>query len=183
MILRLGRSNGNKEATSYSKKPPVLILAEAVLLLLITLYICKICFISMNIKSHELHPYIQFFMFVFDMIMMFIALDAIMGISSKKPKAWRKVIRSTLIMLTITLLGTILQGHINLSSTIIVNVNIAIPIFIPLLILMFLPSVRAYYTPPMMENKPLSDWIRFIGYKPLYPHQKYVLKYKDEESG
>ena len=50
---------------------------------------------------------------------------------------------------------------------------------IPTIFIMMTKSVREYYTPPMTENKPLIDWIKYLGIDPLYEAQRFELAYDE----
>ena len=48
-------------------------------------------------------------------------------------------------------------------------------------IIMFLPSVRRYYTPPLHRTPPMIDWLKYTLVTPLFAVENYELAYPDDD--
>ena len=58
--------------------------------------------------------------------------------------------------------------------------NTAIVVVIAMLTVMFLPSVRKFYTPVMQEVPPIKDWLKLVVYIPLFDAESYRFVSKEE---
>lgn len=162
-----------------ASKPFTLILAELLLLVIASIYICKICILACGFNEGFGDRTVSLLMYVFEIVMMFIAIRSLLGISSKKPESWAAVVRGGATVFIMSLMTLLFSMPLSASSLVNIDVWYAAILTLPMIALMCKKSVREYYTPPMMECRPLKYWIlTCIGMK-LYPGQKYRLSYEN----
>lgn len=162
-----------------ASKPLTLILAEMLLLIIASVYICKICILACGFNDGLGDRILSLAMYIFEIAMLFIAIRSLLGISSKKPESWAAVVRGGATMFIMSLMTLVFSTPLSASSLVNIDVWYAAILTIPLIALMCKKSVREYYTPPMMECRPLKYWIMTcIGMK-LYPGQRYRLTYEN----
>ena len=161
------------------KRPKLLIAAEIALTFVIIVYLTKICMLIASIYSGFGKIGISMAAMVFEIVMMYIAFDSLIGISSNRPKSWRKTVRSGIIMIVMMGVSNIITHASSGLSLVVFRTEFVLLIMIPTIFIMMTKSVREYYTPPMTENKPLIDWIRYLGIDPLYEAQRFELAYDE----
>ena len=161
------------------KRPKLLIAAEIALTFVIIVYLTKICMLIASIYSGFGKIGISMAAMVFEIVMMYIAFDSLIGISSNRPKSWRKTVRSGIIMIVMMAVSNIITHASSGLSLVVFRTEFVLLIMIPTIFIMMTKSVREYYTPPMTENKPLIDWIRYLGIDPLYEAQRFELAYDE----
>lgn len=108
---------------------------------------------------------------------MIIALDALIGLSSKRMKSWRKVVRSSIFLLVMTPIASSDSG--NVATYVTFKPWIIIAVVIPVITLMFTKTVRRYYMPMMAEDRPIIAWIRFLLWTPVYDYTSYRIHYDE----
>lgn len=160
-------------------KPYTLIMAEILLLIISSVYICKICILACGFYNGFGDRTLSLLMYIFEIAMLFIAVRGLLGISSRKPGSWGAVVRGGVAMMIMGIMTLIFSVPLSASSLVNIDVWYAAVLTIPLIALMCKKSVREYYTPPMMECRPLKYWIlTCVGMK-LYPGSKYRLSYEN----
>ncbi|MDO5862292.1 MAG: hypothetical protein Q4Q58_05835 [Thermoplasmata archaeon] len=180
----MARKDGGKP----SKRPLALLVAECFLVLILSIYVGKICVLSMYLLNETpgggMPTGVSWNLFIFlcEIAMLFITADALLGISSRRPKGWKKAVRGSLLMLLFTMVGTYTKDMGSVSSMVTLDPAIVVPLVAVVFVLMLLPNVRAYYVPPMEEGRPLSAWIKFAFFSELYPAGRYRIAYPEERS-
>jgi hypothetical protein len=81
-------------------------------------------------------------------------------------------------MLILGVLTMFISAPMSASSLINVDIWYAAVLTIPVIILMCRKNVREYYTPPMLECRPLKYWILTCFGLKLYPGNGYRLSYE-----
>lgn len=168
------RASYAKGAFDKWNRPLSLIVAEMFLLFIVGIYFTKICIVAMGlyVGHYKGMGIISLTTYIFEIAMMFIAMDAMLGISSRKPKAWRKVVRSSILLFLISAIAW--YGEFTGSASLVtLNPLLIAPFVVIVLLIMFMPKVRRYYVPPMMENRPMMAWVKFILFTPLYTSESY----------
>ena len=168
----------NRDILEKSSKPLTLFLAEMLLLIISAVYICKICILASGYETGFGDRNMSALMYFFEIAMLFIAIRGLLGISSRRPSSWAAVVRGSGIMLILGVLTIFMSAPMSASSLINVNIWYAAVLTIPVIILMCRKSVREYYTPPMLECRPLKYWILTCFGLRLYPGNGYRLSYE-----
>ncbi len=168
------------------RKPFSILVAEVFLILILIIYFAKICTLGMGMFLERPWTEIPFswnmLFFICDIAMMFITVDSMLGLSSRRPKGWKKAMRGAIFLLLFTLIGRFIgSSGLTVSSYITLGLDIVIPLVILIFVLMMLPSVRDYYVPPMESRRPLLAWLRFAFFSPLYPSGKYRIAYAEDD--
>lgn len=168
----------NRNILEQSSKPLTLLLAEFILLIISAIYICKICVLACGYETGFGDRNLSAIMYFLEIGMLFIAIRGLLGVSSRKPSSWAAVVRGSGLMLIMGALAMIASSPLSASSLVNIDVWYAVVLTVPVIILMCRKSVREYYTPPMLECKPLKYWIlTCFGFK-LNPGEGYRLSYK-----
>lgn len=164
------------------KKPWAVIVAECFLLFVLGLYFAKVCVLSMGLIAEVGSSRIMsknLFVFLCEIVMFFITADAMLGLSSRRPKGWKKAVRGSMLLLLFTLIGSFFGVTGSVSVLVTINPVIVAPLVLFVILLMLLPSVRRYYVPPMECEKSLLSWIKFSFVSELYPQGRYRISYPD----
>lgn len=162
-----------------ASKPFTLILAEILLLIIASLYICKICILACGFNDGLGDRTLSLIMYMFEIAMLFIAIRSLLGISSKKPESWAAVVRGGATMFIMSLMTLMFSTPLSASSLVNVDIWYAAILTIPMIALMCKKTVREYYTPPMMECRSLKYWMMTCFGMKLYPGHKYRLTYEN----
>ncbi len=162
-------------------RPVSLFIAELFLLLIVCIYSSKICIMGMGLLEGDYSGReVEFLiMCVFDIAMMFLSLDSIIGISSRKPQSWRKVIRAGFLLMVISVLNWIVGISIPGDLTT-VNPLVLLPLVAIIIAIMFRCKVRRYYTPPLVEEKPLGEWIKYAVNAQAFDSESYRICYQNK---
>lgn len=165
--------------------PPVLFVAELLLFIVMFRYMFSF--------THSTYPYSPEWLIrpwtivsiVFSVVMCVLTIDSMFGIVSARPPSWRKVVRSSVLLFLSNVVYTIAYytnffNEYMAAAVMFIPNWLALIIMIAVLIIMFLPSVRRYYTPPMVDVPPAKEWLKFVFFTPLFKVDSYKLVYKDD---
>ena len=108
------------------------------------------------------------------------AVNGILGISSSRPKSWRKLARSGITMILLNVLYWFLGMFGFVHRSVVISGVAMVMIVLVTEVIVFLPSVRRYYTPPLHEVPPIKAWLKFIVATPLLPADTYELAYSED---
>ncbi|MDO5854038.1 MAG: hypothetical protein Q4Q62_08425 [Thermoplasmata archaeon] len=175
-----------KDGSNPSKRPLALLVAEGFLVLILSIYVGKIGVLAMYLLNEGpgggMPTGVSWNLFIFlcEIAMLFVTADALLGISSRRPKGWKKAVRGSLLLLLFTIVGTYTKDMGSVSSMVTLDPIIVLPLVVVVFALMLLPGVRRYYVPPMEEDRPLSKWIGFAFFSELYPAGRYRIAYDEE---
>ena len=182
-----GSENGRK-GRGRKTMPLILVAAEVLLAIVLFRYffIITYCVCPTGYEWIELVP--SFVSLTYSAAMSVLTVDAMFGIVSSKPVAWRKVVRSAMMLFITNLvydvfmaMGAYTMGMF--ASRLYIDDLTSLAIMIVILAIMFLPSVRKYYTPIMLDAPHLRDWILFVFGKKLFRVEAYKLIYATDDSG
>ena len=110
-----------------------------------------------------------------------LAVNGMMGMSSARPASWRKVVRSAFTLLFLAMYHGVLTNYGYMYYGIVFNNWVFLAMVVIVEIIMFLPSVRRYYTPPMHRTPPMIDWLKYTLVTPLFAVENYELAYPDDD--
>jgi hypothetical protein len=111
--------------------------------------------------------------------MSILVINSIMGLYTSKLRAWRKVVRSSIMLFITNQLYYYMEEYNMVSSGFIIDNGVAGIIVLITIIIMFLPSVREFYTPPMYKCPPLKSWLVFLVFAPNRRGETYRFSYPD----
>lgn len=167
-----------------SKMPAGIIVAECFLVFILAIYFAKICVLSMGLFVEGPSEGIIFswnlLFLVAEVAMFFITADSLMGLSSRRPKGWKKAARGALLLLLFTLMGSFIHGSLAVSGLVSLDPMFVVPLVIIVMVVILLPSVRDYYVPPMESRRLLRAWIAFTAVSELYSSDSYRIRYAEE---
>lgn len=167
-----------------SRSPFGVVVAEVFLIFILMIYFAKLGVLMMGLLSEDASDQLDLlgwnFIFYFvEIALFFLSLIGLFGLSSRRPSGWRNAARATVILLFMTVWGTLLGRTMSLTSIVTFRLDQVIPLVVIVLIAVMLPSVRRWYIPPMMESRPLSAWIRYMISGDLYPKGTYRISYPE----
>ena len=116
---------------------------------------------------------LRIFSLMFSLAMILVTVSSVFGIASARPKSWRKVVRTSILLLLVNLGYEALQRiGIELTGAVFDDLFLAIMTAITIGVMM-LPSVRRFYLPPMTDDPPLSKWAGYVFATRLFPEATY----------
>ena len=94
------------------------------------------------------------------------------GVCSSNLRSWRRAIRSLIFLLLAGLAYRILDYGYSVTDVRVIFIVSMASIFI-----LFIPGVRRFYTPPLVEMPPLKRWILYVFFRPKDSFRKYEFVY------
>lgn len=165
-----------RRTTSHESRPAALYIAQFFLFLVIAIYFTKLSVLAMGFVMNYGDEFMAIVTFIVDVVMMLVTIDAIIGIASRKPASWRKVMRSAMLLFLFSVIGVAI-GSSTAVSYVALDPAVVAVICIPMAALMFTRSVREYYVPPMQECPRLARWIGYAFIVQLFPAERYEIEY------
>ena len=168
MALRKGGKGSDR-----AKVPMVLAIGEFFLCLTIVRYMLNFLInLQMSVDDAGAMS-VRIFSLMFSIAMILISVSSAIGIASARPKSWRKVVRTSILLLLVNL-GYEALGSMGIELAGAVFDDLFLAVMTALTIgVMMLPSVRRFYLPPMTENPPLSKWAGYVFTTRLFPEATY----------
>ena len=142
-------------------------LAELFLLFVMGLYMVKICIIVNGMYVDFGRPYVSMFMFLVEVLMLVVTCDSVLVISSRRPKAWKKVVRASFLLVIFNLVAWMGLSQSTALGFVALNPALVTPFSLAILVIMFTRPVRSYYVPLMEDERPLWDWVKY-AYRIIY---------------
>ena len=165
------------------EEPLILRFAELFLMFIISIYIAKICLLAFGMYlGYGLHR-TSLLMFVVDIAMMFLTTDSLLAITSRRPKAWKKVVRASFLLVIFNLVAWMGLSQSTALGFVALNPALVTPFSLAILVIMFTRPVRSYYVPLMEDDRPLKDWVKSVFASPLYTSEGYRIIYEDDGKG
>ncbi len=162
--MALWRSGGHDK----TKVPIPLIIGEIFLSVVIVRYMFSFTYTLYTIAEGIEEVAFRAFSLVFPVIMILLVVNSVIGIASAKPTSWRKVMRTSIILLIVNRV----RGILGISGVMFDDTFLILITALTMAVMM-LPSVRRFYLPPMTENPPLTRWIGYIFLMPLFKEADY----------
>ena len=82
-----------RQVEKHDSLPMALYVAEVFLFIIIAIYFTKLAVLGMGLVSDYGDHVMNVVTYVIDVVMLIATVDAVLGISSRKPSSWRKVMR------------------------------------------------------------------------------------------
>ena len=172
-----GAERIGRQIEGHERLPIPLYIAELFLFLIIAVYFMQLAVLGMGITSDYGDVVISVATYIIDMIMIIATVDAVLGISSKKPSSWRKVMRGALLLFVFSIIGAVL-GSASATGLVTLSPLFVTVVCIPIAAIMMLKSVRRYYVPPMLEMPSAGRWLGFVLFTQLFPAREYEIDYE-----
>ena len=173
-----GAERIGRQIEGHERLPVPLYIAEFFLFLVIAVYFIQLAVLGMGITSDYGDVVISVLTYIIDVVMIIATVDAVLGISSKKPSSWRKVMRGALLLFVFSIVGAVL-GSASATGLVALSPLFVTVVCIPIAAIMMMRSVRSYYVPPMLEMPSLGRWLGFVLFTQLFPARKYEIDYGD----
>lgn len=173
-----GAERIGRQIERHERLPVPLYIAEFFLFLIIAVYFIQLAVLGMGITSDYGDVVISVLTYIIDVVMIIATVDAVLGISSKKPSSWRKVMRGALLLFVFSIVGAAL-GSASATGLVALSPLFVTVVCIPIAAIMMMRSVRSYYVPPMLEMPSLGHWLSFVLFTQLFPARKYEIDYGD----
>ena len=166
-----------RQVREHESLPTALYVAEVFLFIIIAIYFTKLAVLSMSITSDYGDHVLNAVTYVIDVVMLIATVDAVLGISSRKPSSWRKVMRGAGLLFIFSVLSSLVGIGSSASALLTLSPVVVAAICIPVAIIMLTRSVREHYVPPMQQMPPLRRWVSFAFFGQLFPSGKYEIDY------
>ena len=152
----------DKERSKNGKMPVILYLVEVMLAynLSTNLFAYSTLAVNFNLSTPELAArYI--YILISSMISAEMSIRSMINMSSAQKKSWRLVCRAMLIQIAFILVNEFVL-QFSFSRTILPTELPIAGLNLVSLLLMFLPKIRKYYTPPLVETPDIKHWVLYI---------------------
>lgn len=169
---RIGR-----QVEMHERLPASLYVAGFFLFLIIAVYFMQLAVLGMGITSDYGDIAISVVTFVIDVVMLIATVDAVLGISSRKPSSWRKVMRGALLLFVLSILTAVL-GSASATGLVALSPVMVTVICIPIAAIMLTGTVRSYYVPPMLDMPSPGRWMAYVFFGQLFPAREYRIRYE-----
>lgn len=171
-----------KDQICVKKIPLPLMIGELLLIFVFLRYILNFTQLVSPSEGSLAVVLINLTSIVLTLLLAVSSVYAVLGVPSTKPSAWRGVVWSALILFATNFAYGILEEYNLMGSPVVFRNEVMAIIMIIVIAIMFLPSVRKFYTPPMMDVPPLRDWLLYIFLKPIIRSDKYRLVYGNADT-
>ena len=161
------------EGPDRAKVPVLLAIGEFFLCLTIIRYMLNFL-INLQIRVDDAGTMsLRIFSLLFSLAMILMTVSSVIGIASARPKSWRRVVRTSILLLLVNLGYEALESlGVELAGAVFDNYFLAVTTAITIGVMM-LPSVRRFYLPPMTDDPPLSKWAGYVFATRLFPEATY----------
>ena len=156
-----------------AKVPMPLAIAEVYLCLVIVRYMLNFSInLFMDVEDAGSMS-LRMLSILFSLVMILVSASSVIGIASARPKSWRKVMRTSVLLLIVNTSYEVLPSiGITLTGAVFDDLFLALMTALTIGV-MLLPTVRRFYLPPMTENPPLTRWMGYIFLTPLFREADY----------
>ena len=172
-----GAERIGRQIEGHERLPVPLYIAEFFLFLIIAVYFIQLAVLGMGITSDYGDVVISVLTYIIDVVMIIATVDAVLGISSKKPSSWRKVMRGAGLLFIFSIIGSLLGAGMSASALLTLSPVAVAVICIPVAAIMFTRRVREHYVPPMQQMPSLGRWLSFAFFGQLFPNGRYEIDY------
>lgn len=166
-----------RQVRGHEGLPAALYIAEVFLFIIIAVYFAKLAVLSMGIVSDYGDHVASVITYVVDVIMLIATVDAVLGISSRKPSSWRKVMRGAILLFVFSVIGSIAGTGMSASALVTFSPVVVAVMCIPILGIMMTRTVRDHYVPLLQEMPGIGRWIAFAFFGQLFPAGRYEIDY------
>lgn len=161
------------------KAPKILFVGQLLLVMIMVRYGMNFCFMSFPDDMSEIRLITNTFFIIFNVGMAVLAANALLGLTSARLQSWRKVVRSAIILTIMTIFNEFLSWLGFSSTSVNFSLWFSVVLTVATLLIMFLPSIRRFYLPPMMDLPQIGSWLRYIIATPLVASKEYRFSYDD----
>ena len=105
-----------RQVEKHDSLPVALYVAEVFLFIIIAIYFTKLAVLSMGLVSDYGDHVMNVVTYVIDVVMLIATVDAVLGISSRKPSSWRKVMRGAGLLFIFSIVGSLLGAGMSASA-------------------------------------------------------------------
>ena len=168
----------DRQVKRHERLPPALYAAEFFLFIIIAIYFTKLAVLAMAVTSDYGDPLASIVTYVVDVIMLIATVDAVLGISSRKPSSWRKVMRGAMLLFLFSVIGALIGTGVSASGLVNASPVLVAIICVPTALIMFTRGVREHYVLPMQEMPGLGRWASYALFGQLFPARKYEIVYE-----
>ena len=167
----------NEGRLKGKKAPLVLMFAYFLLSIIMIRYFFSLVFIVAPDGFSWKNMIVNFFVVGYTIVMTILTVDAMLGLASARIGSWRRAVRSSVILVITNVLYELIEYFGFTVRSLVFSNLFVFGIMVIMLIIMFLPHVRRYYTPPMCEVPPIRKWIAFAIASPLVGAESYEFTY------
>ena len=171
-----GQSTWIRDIRRKNRMPVQVMVAEVFLVVMVAVYILKIGLLANDISA-ETDPTLNMAMSVLYAVLMFTAMSAIMGLSSRRASSWRKVMRNCITFTLMSFVSAFVYSSDSITHIMDTNPFLTLAVLLLVMAMMlYSDSVKRFYTPTMMEVRPVRDWVRYIFVGELYSDEYRVVR-------
>ena len=175
-----GNRSQMKEIRRRNRVPSPVIVAELFLIVMVAVYIIKVGLLAIYV-SDGAGTVLDVAMTVIYLVLMMTAMSAIMGLSSRRVKSWRKVMRNCITFSAMSFVSAFLLDPESITHSVDMNPFLTMGVLVLVMAMMLVSgSVKEFYTPTMVEVKPVSDWLRYVFVGKLYDESYEIVRQKSE---
>jgi len=165
------------EVSKNGKMPVILYLVELMLAYNLSTNILAYSSlaVSFNLSTPELAARCIYIL-ISNMISAELSIRSMINMSSAQKKTWKLVCRTMLIQIAFIMVDEFVL-QFSVSRTIVPTELPIAALCLVCLLIMFLPKVRKYYTPPLMEVPDVKSWALYIFTQKSEKKYRYVFEY------
>jgi len=176
------KTDANHEfRNDFKRMPLILLVGEFMLAFVLLRYLLNFTSMVSPTEGEWIQVWANLQSIIVSLLMAVLTVSSIIGIPSAKPQSWRKVVRSSVLLFLINGLYEYLENHNILISGFVFDIRLIAILMVIVVLIMFLPQVRKYYTPPMMDMPPLKVWALYLLNVPMDMADSFKFKYADNE--
>lgn len=171
-----------KMRTDLRSMPRILIIGELLLAFVLLRYLMNFTSMVSPTEGDWIQVWANLQSIIVSLVMAVLTVYSIVGIPSAKPQSWRSVVRSAILLNIINWLYIFLERRDLLISGVVFDARLVALLMVVVVAIMLLPTVRKFYTPPMMDTPPMRVWVRYIFNIPMDVADSFKFKYLEEKN-
>ena len=162
-------------------RPVVLKIAEFFLMLIVGMYLAKIVVLAVGLYDVIGMHRTSLLTYVVEIFMLYLTVDSLFVVSSRNPRAWKKVSRASMLLIIFNLIYWFGSSSMTTASYVVVNPLIITPMALFIMVVMYWAPIRRYYMPVMEDERTIWQWFKFSWFSPLYTSKGYRVMYDDRD--
>lgn len=167
-------------AVRRGARPTALMVAEVFLMLIVGIYMTKMAMLAVGLHEGIGMHRTSLVVYIVEAAMLILTCDSLLVVSSRNPRAWKKMVRASTLLIVFNLIYWLGLSHSTAASFAVINPLLITPMAIFIILVMYWSPVRRYYTPIMEEERTLWQWFKYSWFSPLYTSESYRIMYEEE---
>ncbi len=174
----MGRFSGIRSVIRQNGMPLILILAEINMTIILARNMYFYYVMTAYIRHDPISMTNSIFAICLTTVTSLLTIRTMLNLPSASRQSWRGTLRTLIVLIFMSMFYLFFTNHYP-----IFDIRMVVFLTVVDIAILFLPSVRRYYTPPLTETPEIKEWIKFALLRPKDSVSGYTFVYKDGPKG